>query len=124
MKIVDTISKPILGRRPLRRQYSAQFNAQVVRESRALGASVAAVALSHGINANIVHRWRHEHAAGALVTQPARVFVALQLESPPAPAQSTDFTAGQDIRVRVRRGVSVRPTRLVDLTPSHGQVLA
>lgn len=106
MKIVDTMSKALVARRPLRRQYSAQFKAQVVRESRREGASVAGVALSHGINANIVHRWRCEQAAGALVAQPAREFVPLQLEGPVAPAQGASFEPGQDIRVQVRRGAS------------------
>ncbi len=106
MKIVDTISKAVVARRPLRRQYSAQFKSQVVRESRAEGASVAGVALAHGINANIVHRWRRELDAGALVAQPAREFVPLQLAPAAAPAQGASFEAGQDIRVQVRRGAS------------------
>ena len=49
MKIVDTMAK-----RPLRRKYSDQLKLQVVQECRRRGASVAGVALSHGINANIV----------------------------------------------------------------------
>lgn len=62
MKIVDTMSKALVVKRRLRRAYSAQFTTQVVLECRRRGASVAGVALSHGINANIVHRWLREHA--------------------------------------------------------------
>ncbi|WP_375136356.1 IS66-like element accessory protein TnpA [Azohydromonas australica] len=41
-----------------RRRYSAAMKAQVMAECDAPGASVAKVAMAHGINANVVHRWR------------------------------------------------------------------
>ena len=41
-----------------RRHYSAEFKAQVLGQCEAPGASVAKVAMSHGVNANIVHGWR------------------------------------------------------------------
>ena len=40
-----------------RRRYDDEHKAQVVAECDAPGASVAKVAMSHGINANVVHRW-------------------------------------------------------------------
>ncbi|GAB3395937.1 transposase [Azotobacter armeniacus] len=39
-----------------RRSYSTAFKAQVVQECGQPGASVASVALSHGINTNVVHK--------------------------------------------------------------------
>jgi transposase len=41
-----------------RRRYSAETKAQVIAECEAPGASVAKVAMAHGINANVVHCWR------------------------------------------------------------------
>jgi transposase len=41
-----------------RRRYSNEMKAQVLAECDAPGASVAKVAMSHGINANVVHGWR------------------------------------------------------------------
>jgi transposase len=41
-----------------RRRYSHELKAQIVAECDAPGASVAKVAMSHGINANILHGWR------------------------------------------------------------------
>ena len=41
-----------------RRRYSREFKRQVVQESFAAGASIARVAQSHGINANLLHTWR------------------------------------------------------------------
>lgn len=99
MKIVDTMAK-----RPLRRKYSAQLKAQVVQECRRRGASVAGVALTHGINANIVHRWLREHAGSALVVQTPQEFVALAVEGAATP--TTDAGPRPDIRVEVRRGNS------------------
>jgi len=44
---------------------------QVTHECRQSVASVAGVALSHGINANIVHRWLRKPTQCALVQAPA-----------------------------------------------------
>ena len=41
-----------------RRRYSRELKAQILAECDAPGASVAKVAMSHGINANILHGWR------------------------------------------------------------------
>jgi transposase len=50
------------------RSYSISFKAQVVEECAQPGASVAGVALSHGLNANLVHKWiRHQLAQPAAV---------------------------------------------------------
>jgi len=42
---------------PLRRTHSPEFKARVLAACRQPGASIAAVALAHGINANVVHKW-------------------------------------------------------------------
>ena len=44
-----------------RRSYSPPFKAHLVNVCERPGASVAALAREHGINANILHRWRKEH---------------------------------------------------------------
>jgi len=41
-----------------RRRYSRELKDQILAECDAPGASVAKVALAHGINANILHGWR------------------------------------------------------------------
>ena len=60
--------------------------------------------MSHGINANIVHRWLREHANSSLVVQAAREFVPVKLNRPAASVQDTSPESGQDIRVEIRRG--------------------
>ena len=65
MKIMHTMASEAPANRPKRRFYSPELKTQVMQECRQSGASVAGVALSHGINANIVHRWLREQATSA-----------------------------------------------------------
>lgn len=84
---------------PKRRFYSPELKLQVVGACAQPGASIAGVALQHGINANIVHRWLREHSAGTLINRP-QTFVPLTLSA------STEAPAPQptgDIRVEVKR---------------------
>ena len=83
-----------------RRRYGADFKAQVLEECNAPGASVAKIAMSHGINTNVVHGWRKlAREAGAADPMPSREFVAVAL--PAAPMQSF---AERGIEVELRRG--------------------
>ena len=69
-----------MHRKPLiRRSYSAEFKAQVVAACRQPGASTAAVALAHRINANVVHKW----LAG----------IGMKCSSQPLPAQAQSRVA-------------------------------
>ena len=105
MKIMDTMASEVLFQRPPRRYYSAELKTQVVQACGQNGASVAGVALAHGINANIVHRWLREQRGAALVVQTSREFVPVRLDEP-ATAHGAHAGSGQDIRVEVRRGQS------------------
>ncbi|NDP41044.1 MAG: transposase, partial [Rhodoferax sp.] len=99
MKIMHTMASEAHANRPKRRYYSAELKTQVMQECRQSGSSVAGVALSHGINANIVHRWLREGAQSALVVQsPAFVPVTLDEAAPAATPQTAP-----DIRVEVQR---------------------
>ena len=99
MKIMHTMASEAPANRPQRRFYSPELKGQVTQQCRQSGASVAGVALSHGINANIVHRWLREHSQTALVPQ-SQAFVPVTLdESAPGSAPQ----AAPDIRVEVQR---------------------
>ena len=47
-----------------RRVYSAQFKAELIAACQQPGASIAATAREHGMNANVLHRWLKEHRLG------------------------------------------------------------
>ena len=107
MKIVDTMSNQAQGNQPRRRFYSAELKAEVVQQCRQSGASVARVALHHGINANIVHRWMREDENAALTAR-TQSFIPVTFDKPGAGALANDGACGSssDIRVEVRRGSS------------------
>ena len=104
MKIMHTMASEAPANRPKRRFYNPELKAQVMQECQQSGASVAGVALAHGINANIVHRWLREHSQCALVPQSqANAFVALTLDEP-APGATPQ--SAPDIRVEIHRANS------------------
>ena len=102
MKIMHTMANEARTEAPKRRFYSAELKLQIVAECGQPGASIAALALKHGINANIVHRWLREHAQGALVVQP-RLFVPVTLNAAPEPAAPAVPSPPPDIRIEVHR---------------------
>lgn len=65
------------------------------------GASVARVAMAHGINANVVHRWRQLAREGRSAMPAAKgEFVPVSL---PAISPSTNT---RDIQIQLRRGTT------------------
>lgn len=85
-------------KRVVRRRHSAQFRAEVLHACRQANASVAAIALRSGLNANVVYRWLREDAGspGALRAGRGGEFIAVQMPVPAA-------VALPEIRVEVRR---------------------
>lgn len=95
--------------RERRQRYSAELKAQIMAECGAVGASVARVAMAHGINANVVHRWRQLAREGGArrpppsmtpVTPAAASFVPVVISEASKPAQFSD------IRIELRRGAT------------------
>ena len=88
------------SKRAPRRRHTADVKSRVLRECAEPGNSVARVAMAHGVNANLVHKWRRQVACGELAVVPMRepgAFIPLRLASAPGPV------AG-DIRIELRRG--------------------
>jgi transposase len=92
---------------PKRRFYSLELKLQIVQACTQPGASIAGVALQHGINTNIVHRWIREHSQGTLVIQP-QAFVQVTLSTQPEPVAIKPVVAAAtpEIRMELRRGTS------------------
>lgn len=95
------------GKRVERRRHSREFKAEVLRACREPGASVAAIALARGVNANLVHRWlRLASTAPAAIALERSAedgggeFIALQLPAPPVGVAPP----APDIRIELRRG--------------------
>jgi transposase len=63
-------SKPaVLASRSTRRYRGAEEKRQIIEEALRPGASVAAVARAHGINANLLFHWRKLYRAGLLLNR-------------------------------------------------------
>ena len=82
----------------IRRRHAPELKAQILSECKQPGASVASVAMSHGINANVVHKWRRLASAGAAPLVDG-AFIPVVLPPPAA-------NAVHDIRVELRRGAT------------------
>ncbi|WP_206361267.1 transposase, partial [Pseudomonas viridiflava] len=81
---MDTIFS-LFKRTPMpqeRRSYSKSFKAQVIAECAQPDTSIANVALTHNLNANLVHKWIRVHAQKNLTLQTA--FIPVKT-SPPVP---------------------------------------
>jgi transposase-like protein len=108
---VNTIPDQQAGPRQRRRVHSDAFKAGAVAACAQPGMSMAAVAMAHGINANLLRRWVHEAemkprgdvvradvVVGAAAREPKTVFVPVSLPPSAPPAQVPD------IRIELRRG--------------------
>ena len=93
------------------RTYTPAFKAELVAACQQPGTSIAALASSHGMNANVLHRWLKEHARSGchqpIASQPS---IAL----PPSPSMpefvplrlpnTTAETVTTELKVELRKG--------------------
>lgn len=86
------------AKKKTRRRYDAELKQQILTQCAEPGESVASIALLHGINANVVHKWRRE-AVGALPALQAPAFVPVPL--PPAACAPAPH-----IGIELRRGAT------------------
>ena len=102
---------PNRSQRSNRRTHSPEFKAKVLGECQQPGASVAAVAVAHGLNPNVVRKWlagqnlkRMDAAVSAAAPHvPPLQFVAVELTKPEH--HRTNPPASQpDIRIELERG--------------------
>ena len=100
------------GTRRRRRLHSDEFKANAVAACMQPGRSMAAVAMAHGVNANLLRRWVRQAEMTPLVDAPGKnlpnvqvapvkaAFVPVSLPAPEAPAQMAD------IRIELQRGAT------------------
>ena len=92
-----------------RRRYPPEFKEQVLRECQLPGASIAGVALRHGLNPNLVHKWRKARSA-------ARPSSFLQLPAPGPVVEGAPTTLRRE--VPTPRGTLVVHWPLAELSQS------
>ena len=88
-----------------RRRHDAQLKRQVIAACEAPGASVAQVAMSYGLNASLVHKWRRLASDGSeLRNAPAFIPVSVVSDAPACePPQSIELELQRgSVHIRVR----------------------
>jgi len=136
MKIADINSETPLGvrvNRTGRRTFSREYKIEVIQECSVPGASVAAIAMAHRINANQVRKWILQRPAGRLCSTatataaPALLAVNVENTGRPTPLarpesgvdHSPRGAAGlieielESSRIRIRGSVDARALRTV-----------
>ncbi|WP_341809914.1 IS66-like element accessory protein TnpA [Paraburkholderia phenoliruptrix] len=108
---MNTIEEAVVPGRRRRRRYSVEFKAQVVAACQGPGVSLAAIALHHKLNANLLRRWVEQAEKNDCVLV-ARSGLAARPPAAPTPAPAPEFvplsletrnTRAAEIRVEVRR---------------------
>jgi len=104
-----------------RRRHSAELKAKVLAACAESGASISGVALAHGLNTNLVRKWRSGRgtkrgdttitpaATGAALAGVASEFVAVEMPALPRPAaavqpRGTVPITDSVIHIELRRG--------------------
>ena len=82
-----------------RRRHDDELKAKVLSECGFPGASVAQIALAHGLNANLVHKWRRQAGGAGLSVTAPEMTTFIPVAVAPAATAVVD-----DIRIELRRG--------------------
>jgi transposase len=105
---VHTISQDIPTGRT-RRTYSTSFKSELIEQCRQVGVSCSAVAISHGLNPNVLRRWIKDAADSSDAAPPAPksvvvdvkpAFVALPMAVPTPQAPDA---AHANVRIDIQR---------------------
>ena len=116
--------EPVRVTRNGKRFFSKEHKRAVVERCLAPGASVAAVALAHGLNANLVRRWIDRHRTRSARSNRGTTLVQVRLGSQPQePEPMSDQTKAQARTSPVRNStgsieIEIAGARLL----LHGQV--
>jgi transposase len=106
--MVHTMKDPARGSTRSRRQHEREFKDDLIAQSLVAGASVSAIAMKGGINANLLFKWRREHVKAMIEAVPAAgtllpVCVVPDVES--MPISHPPASGGAGVSRSARQGV-------------------
>ncbi|WP_341923405.1 transposase [Polaromonas sp. YR568] len=105
------------NKRPPRRQHDRAFKARLVRESMQAGASVAAIAMANGINANMLFKWRRERQCQEGAPQPApAVLLPVRL------ASESEDSAAKALPLAAIAPAGAKSTGVIELEIAGGRL--
>lgn len=98
----------VRGSARTRRQHEREFREDLIAQSLAPGASVAAIAMKGGINANLLFKWRREHVRAkteVALAAATLVPVCVVADTEPVPISQPPTAAGAVVSRSARPGV-------------------
>ena len=103
---MDTTEQVIDTGRRRRRQYSTFFKAEAVGACQQPGVSIAAIALSRGLNANLLRRWvqEAERSATPIAIRSTTSSMVVEAREGFTPVTIAPASTESAIRIEVRRG--------------------
>src|ERR1700761_2081679 len=105
---MDTHEHRVSLARRRRRRYSAEFKADAVAACQQTGVSMASVALSRGLNANLLRRWVVEaEQTGSVSVSPNRARIESSSSFVPVPLASSPAEPAIRIELRSSSGVII-----------------
>lgn len=87
-QVHTTMETPRNPVKATKRRHSAPFKRKLVKLTEQAGASVAAIALAHGINANLLFKWRRAQSSRPAQRKPVTQAVLLPVTMDPLPPAS------------------------------------
>ena len=113
------VIEPLRVTRNGKRFFSKEHKRAVVERCLAPGASVAGVALAHGLNANLVRRWMDRHRTRSAKSSRATKLVAVNVGS----ARHEPLLVTDDAKPRARASTARNSTGSIEIEIAGGRLL-
>jgi transposase len=104
---MDTSERAVVKREPQRRRWPVGEKRQIVEQTLKPGASVARVALAHGVNANQVFSWRRQYLQGLLSQRNAEPVELLPVHVSEAQASKVNRSDRRQVTAAVAGTIQV-----------------
>jgi transposase len=98
---MDTSERAVVKREPQRRRWPVGEKCRIVEQTLKPGASVARVALAHGVNANQVFSWRRQYRQGLLSQRDAEPIKLLPVHVSEAQASKVNRSGSRQVSAAV-----------------------
>jgi transposase len=98
---MDTSERAVVKREPQRRRWPVGEKFRIVEQTLKPGASVARVALAHGVNANQVFSWRRQYRQGLLSQRDAEPIKLLPVHVSEAQTSKVNRSGSRQVSAAV-----------------------
>lgn len=104
-----TIVEGVRVNRTGRRTYSDEYKREVMQRCRQPGASVSAIALAHGLNANLLRKWLRQRPSTLLKPsrKPAPVLLPVTIDATTADSPTIDAMTSRPRRGLTTAGIEI-----------------